>query len=283
MIDIFAKLKLLATPDRLLTLSNGLYITLAILTGLTTFSVVHFGNKVSSLKQQELETYERNADARIKEAKARSDEANSRADQANAAALAAILQLQDISNKASGADRKANIAVDSLPDMTDKISRQEEKMNAANQALLELKRQVLGRRLTEQQIRAFHDAARSKVPRPKDLTGRELYFPGVDVFVVPGNPEALRYASQIRTMLNADGWNGVVITQEMERQFAVGLHMVKKNATSGPNAFTRLGLIATSAIFECFPLAGIPGQIVEVPTKPGIHEAYIVVGSDPSE
>jgi hypothetical protein len=276
MIEIYAKLKLLATPDRLLTLSNALYIALAILTGLTTFSVVHFGNQVSALKQKELETYERNADARIKEAKAKSD-------QANAAALAAILQLQDVSEKASGADRKANMAVDRLPDMTDKITQQEEKMKAANQALVELKRQVLGRRLTESQIRAFHDAVRSRVPRPIDATGRELYSPGVDVFVVPSNPEALRYANQIRTMLNADGWTGGVISQEMGPQFIVGLHMVKKNATWGPNAFTRRVLTATSAIFECFSLAGIPDQIVDVPAKPGIHEAYIVVGSDPSE
>jgi len=70
-------------PQQLLDLSNFVYIASAFFAVLATVCVFVFGNRVASLKDNELRTYQKEADVRIAEADAKAAEAHSAASIAN--------------------------------------------------------------------------------------------------------------------------------------------------------------------------------------------------------
>jgi len=87
------KMKMLNLPDadKLLALSNYLYIGAGALALLSTLAIVFFGNVVARKKETELRTYQASADVRIAEANASAAAANSAAGRANELAEKAAL------------------------------------------------------------------------------------------------------------------------------------------------------------------------------------------------
>jgi len=67
------------SPEKMLAFSNVLLIVAAVLTVIATISVVYFSNRVASMKQIQLETYQVTADRRIAEADTKAAQAHDRA------------------------------------------------------------------------------------------------------------------------------------------------------------------------------------------------------------
>jgi hypothetical protein len=74
-------------PEKILAFSNGLYIFAAVLTVVSTLSVVYFGNRVTVLKESQLKAYQKDADARIAEANSKAAQANEKAEREHLARM----------------------------------------------------------------------------------------------------------------------------------------------------------------------------------------------------
>ena len=77
------KMTMLSDPQRILDISNVVYIGSAFLAVIATFLIVTFGNRVARLKETELKAYQSAADARIADAHKASDESQRKAAEAN--------------------------------------------------------------------------------------------------------------------------------------------------------------------------------------------------------
>ncbi len=97
----------LGDPERLLDFSNVLLIVAAALTVLATFSIVYFGNKVTSIRQSQLKAYQAAADERIALANKSAAQANRDAATANKLAAEAEITAGTANLKAEEAHATA--------------------------------------------------------------------------------------------------------------------------------------------------------------------------------
>jgi hypothetical protein len=132
------KMTMPSDPQRLLDLSNVVYIAFAFLTVPATICVVVLGNRVATLKDNELKTYQKEADVRIAEANANAPQAHSTASVAN--------QRAEEANAVAEQSRldKARLEHDNLL--------LQEQLNRERDARLEIEKRIAQRGLTMSEI-----------------------------------------------------------------------------------------------------------------------------------
>ena len=190
---------MLTDPQRLLDLSNYVYITAAVLAVIATFSIVYFGNRVASLKDAELKAYQRDADARIAEAHTQSATADAQAAQANAEVAKANQTAAQAQSDASIANQRAEEAkATAEQSRLDKVKIEKDNLILQQQveqekiARLNIEKQLANRSLTREQQMAILTAM-------TPLGGQRM-----DLFLYPNDGEIAAIANQIAQCLN--GW-----------------------------------------------------------------------------
>ena len=106
----------------------------------------------------------------------------------------------------------------------------------------------------------------------------------VNVFVVPGDTEALNLANQVKDLVSRVGWQANVAPDSFvatieDQRFAVGVHFAN-NFDYGPNAFSRRSNEAVGSIFACLGQAGLKGQPTNVPeSMRRSNGSFITIGA----
>jgi len=174
----------LLKAERWLTLWNVLVISGAVLTAISTFFVIRYGDKVSFLKDEELSRFQTEAQRDIAEANEKAQDAIRGQKQLEADAEEAKLKQRE-------AERR-----------TEEVRLQVEQEKAAR---TKIEAQLAPRRISGEQ----EDTIR------KHLLG--MRSPNVTLFIVAGNPEVSDFAGDIERAFRAAG-----LTVDINRGFSFG-------------------------------------------------------------
>jgi multidrug efflux pump subunit AcrA (membrane-fusion protein) len=168
-------------PERLLTASNYLYILAGLVGLISTLAIVHFGSKVSSIKEAQLKAQQAAANERIAAANQESNIAKAAAAQANENASQANQKAEEARAKAE------QILHDNLI-----LQKQVEEERAARIAI---EKQIAPRNFSREQRELL-------IGKLKPLGGQH-----VDLFIYPNDLEIQALANSIAfTFKQWDGW-----------------------------------------------------------------------------
>lgn len=159
----------LSDPQTSLDVSNIVYVASAFLAVVATLCIVIFGNRVGRAKDNELKTYQAQADARIAEANARAAEANIRVAEANATAAQANATAGNANQRAGEANALAQQAqLDKAKIEHDNLILQEQ-LNKERDARLAIEKRLAQRGLTLAEIGPVKQATYPLGLQPIDI------------------------------------------------------------------------------------------------------------------